>query len=170
MTAGVTVGLLVPLATPVAVVLDVVLWALWSIAVGWWMARRPWRRLTGRAWLLRLRPFERGGGWYERRLRVRAWKDRLPEAGTWFGDLSKQRLPGRGDGGLARYRAECVRAETTHWLALAAVPVLAVWSPWYVVIGLVVGGLAFNLPCIVVPRYNRARVDDLLAGGQGRRA
>ena len=51
-------------------------------------------------------------------------------------------------------------------------------NPWVGVLaaggaGLLLGllhGLACNLPCIVVPRYNRARVDDLLAGGQGTRA
>ena len=155
---------------PAAVVLDVVVWSAWSIAVGWWMARRPIAVLTGDGWLLRLRPFERGGGWYERHLRVRAWKDRLPDAGPWFGGLSKKRLPAVDEGGLGRYRVECVRAETVHWLALAALPVLAIWSPWFVLVGLVVGGLAFNLPCILVPRYNRARVDAVLARAQARRA
>jgi glycosyl-4,4'-diaponeurosporenoate acyltransferase len=147
----------------VALAVDVVVWVVWGIGVGWWMAHRPVESLTGRGWLLRLRPFEQGGRWYERRCRVSAWKDRLPEAGTWFGGLSKAHLPPAAAGGLARYRAECVRAETTHWLALLPLVLFAIWTPWRLLVVLVVGGLACNLPCIVAPRYNRARIDAVLA-------
>ncbi len=162
--------MLVPLRWEVALGLDVVVWAAWSVAVGWWASRRPVATLTGDGWLLRLRPFEHDGRWYERTLHIRGWKDRLPEAGTWFGGLTKKRLPAANEGGLVRYRAECVRAEATHWLALAALPVLALWSPWFIVVGLALGGLACNLPCILVPRYNRARVDGALARRQADRA
>jgi glycosyl-4,4'-diaponeurosporenoate acyltransferase len=147
------------LAWPWALLVDVLVLAGWSVAVGWWAARRPLERLTGEGWLLRLRPWEAGGNWYERHLRVRRWKDWLPEAGTWFGGLSKRRLPERSKGGLARFRAECVRAELTHWLAMAALPVFFVWSPWWLASCLLVGGLVVNGPCVVVPRWNRARID-----------
>jgi glycosyl-4,4'-diaponeurosporenoate acyltransferase len=154
---------------PWALLVDVLVVAAWSVAVGWWMARRPLDHLTGHGWLLRLRPWEGGGQWYERRLGVRRWKDRLPEAGTWFGGLSKRRLPSGADGGLGRFRAECVRAELTHWLAVALLPVLFVWSPWWLAASLLAGGVAANLPCIVVPRFNRARLDALRPGRTGQR-
>ena len=70
--------MLVALPWPVALATDVALWVVWAIAVGWWTAHRPVEALGGSGWLLRLRPFEQGGQWYERVLHVRAWKDRLP--------------------------------------------------------------------------------------------
>src|SRR5262245_57903481 len=151
--------MLVALSWPVALATDVALWVVWAVAVGWWTARRPLAALVGQGWLLRLRPFEQGGQWYERILHVRAWKDRLPEAGTWFGGLSKRHLPAATEGGLGRYRAECVRAELTHWLALAILPIFVLWTPPWLFVVLALGGLSCNLPCIVAPRYNRARID-----------
>jgi glycosyl-4,4'-diaponeurosporenoate acyltransferase len=153
--------MLVALPWPVALAADVALLVVWGIAVGWWTVRRPVAALHGSGWLLRLRPFEEGGQWYERTLHVRAWKDRLPEAGTWFGGLSKRHLPAAAEGGLGRYRAECVRAELTHWFAPAIVPLFALWTPWWLFAVLALGGLACNLPCVVAPRYNRARIDAL---------
>jgi glycosyl-4,4'-diaponeurosporenoate acyltransferase len=155
--------MLVAVSWPVALAIDAGLWVVWGVAVGWWAARRPTAVLRGDGLLLRLRAFERGGHWYERSLRIKRWKDHLPEAGTWFGGLSKRTLPDRTPGGLLRYRAECVRAELTHWLALVPLLVFPLWSPWWLVVALAAGGVACNVPCLLVPRYNRARVDAALA-------
>ena len=54
-----------------------------------------------------------------------------------------------------------MRAELTHWLALAILPLFALWTPWWLFVVLALGGLACNLPCVVAPRYNRARIDAL---------
>ena len=153
--------MLVACPWPVALAIDAGLWVGWGVAVGWWTAHRP-RRGARRERMAPSDPPLRGGrGWYERVLHVRAWKDRLPEAGTWFGGLSKRHLPTAAEGGLGRYRAECVRAELTHVLALAIVPLFVLWTPWWLFVVLALGGLACNLPCVVAPRYNRARIDAL---------
>jgi glycosyl-4,4'-diaponeurosporenoate acyltransferase len=161
--------MLVALSWQAALAVDASAWVVWGVAVGWWMARRPVDALRGDGPLLRLRRFERGGRWYERRLGIKQWKGHLPEAGTWFGGLSKRTLPDQAAGGLPRYRVECLRAELTHWLALLPLVVFPLWSPWWLVAALAVGGLAFNVPCILVPRYNRARVDAALARRAGAR-
>jgi glycosyl-4,4'-diaponeurosporenoate acyltransferase len=155
--------MLVALPWLVALVVDAGVWVMWGVAVGWRMAHRPVEVLRGDGLVLRLRRFERGGRCYERVLGIRRWKDHLPEAGTWFGGVSKRTLPDRSAGGLARFHAECVRAEVTHWLALVPLLAFPLWSPWWVVAALAAGGLAFNVPCILVPRYNRARVDAAFA-------
>jgi glycosyl-4,4'-diaponeurosporenoate acyltransferase len=146
---------LVPLDWPVAVLVDVVVWPLVSLAAGWWWARRPDAALAGTGWLTRLRPFEARGTWYERVLHVRRWKGWLPEAGSWFGGTSKRSMP---KGGLAVLRRECVRAELVHWTILAATPLFAVWNPPGLFAAMVVFAVVANLPCIVVPRFTRARI------------
>ena len=91
-------------------------------------------------------------------LRVKSWKRWLPEAGRAFGGRSKRHLPPGAEGGLPRFLGECRRAERTHWLILAATPVFALWNPPGLFVAMVVFALAANGPCLVVLRYNRARL------------
>jgi glycosyl-4,4'-diaponeurosporenoate acyltransferase len=163
--------MIVHLSWPWVVVLDAVVWAGWSAVAGWWTGR--WTAARGPAAaadgpLLCLRPFEAGGSWYQRRVRVKAWKGWLPEAGRAFGGRSKRHLPPRGAGGLPRFLAECRRAERTHWLILAATPVFAVWNPPGLFVAMAVFAVVANVPCLVVLRYNRARL--LRGSGQARAA
>ena len=156
---------------PLVVVLDAVAWAAWSAVAGWWtgrwtVARGPAAEVDGP--LLRLRPFEVGGGWYQRRLRVKSWKRWLPEAGRAFGGRSKRHLPPGGEAGLPRFLTECRRAERAHWLILAATPAFALWNPPGLFVAMVVFALVANVPCLIVVRYNRARL--LHRTGQARAA
>jgi glycosyl-4,4'-diaponeurosporenoate acyltransferase len=150
--------MLLRLPWPWVVALDVVAWAVWSAAAGWWMTRRGPRDPDVDGPVLRLRSFERGGRWYERSLRVKRWKTWLPEAGRAFGGRSKRRLPPGGASGLPTFLAECRRAERTHWLIVAATPSFAVWNPLGLFLAMVVFAFVANGPCVVVLRYNRARL------------
>ena len=163
--------MLVHLPWPLVVVLDAVAWAVWSGVAGWrtgrWtVARGPAADVDGP--LLRLRPFEAGGRGYERRLAVKTWKRWLPEAGRAFGGRSKRHHPSRREGGLPRFLAECRRAERTHWLLLGATPVFKLWNPPGLFVAMVAFALVANVPCLVVLRYNRARL--LRRTGQARAA
>ena len=105
---------------------------------------------------------ERDGALYQA-LRIRRWKDRLPEAGAFFaGGISKRHLPGRARGGLERFVVETRRAELGHWLAAAAGPLFVLWNPPGVAAVLVAYGVAVNLPFIAIQRYNRLRVERVL--------
>jgi glycosyl-4,4'-diaponeurosporenoate acyltransferase len=100
-------------------------------------------------------------------LKVDLWKDRLPDAGTWFGGLSKRHLPEVGEGGWRRFAAECLRAERTHLAMFAALPFFALWNPPAIFVGNVVYAVVANLPCLIVARFNRARVMKLIARSGG---
>jgi glycosyl-4,4'-diaponeurosporenoate acyltransferase len=129
-------------------------------ATGYTAHRLPLARLQRDGWLLRPRRIEDGGRLYARRLRIRRWKDHLPEAGALFaGGVSKRRLTVD----LERFVAETRRAEIAHWLALAGTPVFALWNPPIGVVLMTVYGVAANLPCIAVQRYNRPRAQRALA-------
>lgn len=143
--------------------LSLAVWAVGGLAIGGFQARRSLERLSRVGWLTRLRRFEHGGGWYRRSLAVHRWKDLVPDAGTWFGGLSKRRLPAVAHGGWRRFEQECIRAERTHWAMLALVPTFVPWTStaWFA------ANLAFavviNVPCLVIARYNRCRVVRLAA-------
>jgi glycosyl-4,4'-diaponeurosporenoate acyltransferase len=144
-----------------AVVIDAAIWAVSGVAAGWLMGRRAVDRFTHDNRITRLSKLEDGGRLY-RRIGLHLWKDRLPEAGGFAGGMSKRKLPGTDSTALARFAAETRRAELTHWLAMTPILVFPLWNPWWLVGVMALYALAANLPCILVQRYNRARIERML--------
>ena len=141
---------------------DAALWAVWSAGCGYVAHRLPASTLA-RDGPLRLRGVERDGRVYERVLRIKAWKDALPEAGWLFrGGFSKRRLRRHDRDYLEQFRIETRRAEWTHWAILSLSPVFFAWNPWWLALAMLGYGLGANVPCILVQRYNRARLDRTL--------
>ena len=132
-------------------------WLVAGIVVGVTFSRLDWRYFRSCGPFTRLREVE-SRSFYQRRLYVRAWKDRLPEAGTWFGGVSKRRIPGTNEGGRERLAAESLRAERVHWILLLLPPLSVLWSSGWWLMANVVVGIALNVPCIIVTRYNRVRL------------
>lgn len=155
---------LVPLSDGWAVVAGVAVWAVGGTLIGYVFHRLPLRRFTADGPFTRLRPFEADGRIYERRLRIRAWKDRLPEGGALFeGGFSKRHVGGRSPAQLERFVAETRRAERTHWVVLCLGPLFVLWSPPALAVVMILYGVLANLPCLVIQRYNRARLERTLA-------
>jgi glycosyl-4,4'-diaponeurosporenoate acyltransferase len=147
-----------------AVALSSVTWFLVSFLAGWWASTWSPARLAAPGPFTRLRDWEEDGRWWERHLRVRRWKDRVPEAGSLFaGGVSKRLMPSGSTEDLERFRLETVRAERVHWLILASTPVQFIWCRPAIAAGMVLFGLAFNVPFIVIQRTNRGRIDRVLA-------
>jgi glycosyl-4,4'-diaponeurosporenoate acyltransferase len=150
-------------------VVDAVVWAGLSVGAGYLCHRLPARWLAGDRVPFRLLGLERDGRWYERRLRIKRWKDRVPEAGDVFrGGFSKRAVRARDPAHLARFVVETRRAELTHWLLLAAAPFFFLWNPWWLGAVMVVYALVANVPCLVIQRYNRVRLVRVLAAAKAR--
>lgn len=143
------------------------LWLGWSVVVGGLANRLPQRLLRHPA-RRRTRPGRAAGlRVYEERLAIRRWKAFLPDAGNALpGGVSKASLARRDPASLERLRVETRRAELVHWALWPAWIVTALWlPPGGVLINLVFATL-FNLPCLLVQRYNRLRLErTLLPGG-----
>ena len=158
---------LAPLPT---VLVDIAAWAVFHTATGYAVHRLSLARLQRDTWLLRERRFEHSGRLYER-VRIRAWKDRLPEAGALFaGGISKRHVQGRDGAALARFAAETRRAEYGHWLAMACGPLFVLWNPPLVAAAMVGYAVVVNVPFIAIQRYNRERIGRLLAGRTSKRS
>ncbi|MBE0541379.1 MAG: glycosyl-4,4'-diaponeurosporenoate acyltransferase [Verrucomicrobia bacterium] len=108
--------------------------------------------------------WECNGRFHERVFRIKAWKDRLPDAARWFGGGFAKGTLARADRDyLRRFIRETWRGELCHWCALGCAPVFFLWNPWWGDLIIVAYALAANLPCILAQRYNRARFHKLLA-------
>lgn len=161
--------MIVSLSPGAAVVASSVAWAVIGVVSGFVMSRVPVARLDHDTWLTRPRRFEDGGRFYERRLRVRLWKERLPELGDLFpGGRSKSRLGGTSDEALRRYAVETRRAEIVHWINAAAGPFFLLWCPPGIGAVMIVFGLVAHLPFVIIQRSNRAQIERVLASRRER--
>ena len=143
---------------------DCIVWTVVGLTTGYAAYRWPTVRLEHDGGITRLRRFELGGRWYERRWHIRRWKDRLPEAGSVFGDgFSKRALRSSASVDLTRFVIETRRAELTHWVVLAFGPLFFLWNPWWLAVVMVAYAVVANVPCIAVQRYNRGRLERVLA-------
>lgn len=142
------------------IVLNVGGWLAIQLGLAWAFTKTPihWFKPAG--------PFswERNGRFYERMFSVRSWKNRLPDAAPWFGGgFAKGMLTDTRPDYLDRFIRETWRGELCHWTAIACAPVFFLWNPWWGDLIIVAYALAANLPCILVQRYNRARLQTVLA-------
>lgn len=150
-------------------VVDVAVWGVIHASTGYIAHRIPAARLNHDTWLTRVRRWERGGRVYEI-VRIRRWKDSLPEAGAVFaGGVSKRSLAMRTRAGLEAFATETRRAEIGHWLAAAASPAFVLWNSPAVAIVMVVYGVGVNAPFIAIQRFNRARIASALDRSARRR-
>ena len=101
--------------------------------------------------------------WYERLFMVRRWRNWIPDAGRALpGGISKDSLVRRDLDALQRFVAETRRAELVHWLLLPLWLLTPLWlSSSAVVLNLIFATL-FNVPCLVLQRYNRLRLQRLI--------
>jgi glycosyl-4,4'-diaponeurosporenoate acyltransferase len=106
-----------------------------------------------------VRPGERAA--YER-VGVRRWKDAVPELGAVFGGRSKRALPSFGLDGLRAFAVETRRAELVHVVVPAAIVVFPLWNPWWLTAVMTAYAAIANVPCLVIQRYNRARIEGML--------
>jgi glycosyl-4,4'-diaponeurosporenoate acyltransferase len=156
--------MVIELSDGAAIAVSCVAWLLIGLATGWYFHQRPAERYTSDNWLTRPRRFEAGGRWYQRRLRIRSWKDKLPEKGDLFrGGFSKRHLVDRSTAHLERFVVETRRAEMVHWSNLAAGPVFLIWCPPLLGGCMIVFGVVAHLPFITIQRYNRERLLAILA-------
>jgi glycosyl-4,4'-diaponeurosporenoate acyltransferase len=102
---------------------------------------------------------------FESCLLIRRWKPWIPDAGHVLpGGIHKASLMGRDRAGLERLLVETRRAELVHWALWPAWLVTALWLPPRGVVLNLVFATCFNLPCLLLQRYNRLRVGKLLQG------
>lgn len=143
---------------PVVLALNIFGWPVIQYGLAWAFIRMPYRWFDtppGQS------P-EHRGEFYQKAFRIRAWKDRLPDGATWLGGgFAKARLADTHPEYLTRFIAETRRGELCHWVAIACTPLFFIWNPCWADMIMIAYAVAANLPCILVQRYNRIRLNNL---------
>jgi glycosyl-4,4'-diaponeurosporenoate acyltransferase len=148
-----------PLSPLLPVAACAALWLGWCVVVGALANQLP------QPWLTTCPPDPAGpSGWiplavYERWLGIRAWKRWIPDAGAALpGGIRKASLARRDPGALQRLIVETRRAELVHWAIWPAWLATALWLPPRGVLLNLLFATLFNLPCLLLQRYTRQRL------------
>jgi glycosyl-4,4'-diaponeurosporenoate acyltransferase len=156
--------MLIQLSIPVIVVLDIVVWFLIHLGMAWLFTRLPDSRFNPAGFICRPRPWERSGRLYDRVFAVKRWKGLLPDGAALFaGGFRKRHLADRSPAYYRQFIVETCRGEAAHWAVILCVPVFFIWNTGWANLVMVVYALAANMPCILAQRYNRLRLQRLLA-------
>ena len=143
--------------------LNVIAWLVIQFGLAWGFTQLAAERFNYRGIVARPKAWERGGRFYETALGIKRWKGRLPDASRMFqGGFAKANLQTATPEYLERFLRETWRGEIVHWLALLALPLFAIWNPWWGVLVNAAVAMAVNFPCILALRYNRMRLMRLL--------
>ena len=128
-------------------------WLLSSLLVGGWANRLPNR------WLEAVNPRPPARDHAAAALGIRRWKRFIPDAGAALpGGVAKASLVRRDPSALRRLLIETRRAELVHWALWAAGWLTALWLPMAAVVGNLLFATGFNLPCLLLQRFNRRRL------------
>ncbi len=108
------------------IVLNVGGWLAIQLGLAWVFTKMPIHWFNPAA----LCKWEHNGKFYERVLRIKKWKDWLPDAAKWFGSgFAKGALTGTSRAYLERFARETWRSELCHWTAIACTPVFLSLEP-----------------------------------------
>lgn len=103
------------------------------------------------------RKWENGGKWYDEKLHIKKWKDKLPQYIGKNG-FSKRHLEGLSADYIDTFIKETCRAEWSHSLCALYAIITFVISDISIAIEFSVLTLAIHLPFLAIQRYNRFRL------------
>ncbi|WP_226582687.1 glycosyl-4,4'-diaponeurosporenoate acyltransferase [Halobacillus litoralis] len=102
--------------------------------------------------------WEKHGRFYEH-FYIKKWKNRLPEARKWMNKgRGKKAMSIRDPEQTEIFYLMTNRSEISHWLQILPAPLFFLFNPVWAGWIMVAYALLFNLPFIMIQRYNRARL------------
>ena len=152
---------MVPPAWLTPLVATVAVWVFWSVLIGVLANCLPDSVLQPNGPLQRRQgPLPPGWRLDGSRLGIRIWKRWIPDAGNALpGGVRKASLVRRDPSALERLVLETRRAELVHWALWPAWIPTALWLPPLGVLINLIFATLFNLPCLLLQRFNRQRLE-----------
>ncbi|MCV9886558.1 glycosyl-4,4'-diaponeurosporenoate acyltransferase CrtO family protein [Metabacillus halosaccharovorans] len=145
------------------IIIDVVAWVFFHLLVSVFCFLVPLRYFQRSSSLFKIAAWENSGHLWQRLFCVKKWKGAVPDGARLFKfGYEKKALHGVDNNTLQRFAAETKRAELAHWLSILPAPLFFFWNPVWAGWVMILYALFFNIPLIIVQRYNRARLEMIL--------
>jgi glycosyl-4,4'-diaponeurosporenoate acyltransferase len=143
--------------------LDIAVWAVLHLVLSYICSLIPLDKFNpGNRWY-RIKNVEDQGNIYTGFFKIKKWKQFVPDgAGLFKSVFPKKKLQSSGYGYLKAFMLETCRGELTHWLQILPAGIFFLWNIWWAGIIMIVYALCVNIPCILLQRYNRARLQKVL--------
>lgn len=136
------------------VLLDIFIWVPFGILIGYISTQLPLSFLKHNMFPTNTKTDIR----LQKYLRIKSWKDKLPEAGATFdGGVSKKQLSMKTKEGVERFIYETRRAEFVHIFAPVICFVYFFFNPAWLAILMFGICIILNAPFALIQRYNRTR-------------
>lgn len=156
--------MLVELSNFWIIVLNVIGIPAIHLGISWVYTQMPRDRFDPGSPLFRERAWENRGRIYQTLFRIRKWKHLLPDAAPWFDGFAKGKLSEKDPAYFRAFIAETCRGEAAHYAQIAGIMLTLIWNPWPVAaIVMIVYAVLSNLPCLILQRFTRARLQEFLS-------
>jgi glycosyl-4,4'-diaponeurosporenoate acyltransferase len=143
---------------------NLILFFIFSILITVLSFAFPPRLLNPRSRWLSCKVWEENGAIYQRLFKVRKWKDSLPELADFIKKPFKKKKIQTFDASyLETYVVETCRAELTHLFIIISAFLFPLWATPSVSLSILLLSIVLNAPFIIIQRYNRPRIIQILA-------
>jgi glycosyl-4,4'-diaponeurosporenoate acyltransferase len=144
--------------------IDFMAWLVINLSVAGVLSRLQPNSFHPKSWLFKERSGEKGSRLYEHLFKIKKWKGWLPDGAEVSRKAFKKKHLQTADSTYIRiFILETCRAEILHWIIFLFGFIFFIWNPWYVGIIMIIYAAFTNLPCVITQRYNRIRLERLLA-------
>ncbi|TMU87300.1 hypothetical protein FGG79_04005 [Bacillus sp. BHET2] len=138
--------------------LNIIAWVMIHLTVSFQTSRMSEHQLLRFSPLFHPLKVEVKGGVYGI-LRIKKWKAYIPDAAGWFrSGVIKNEIGLTSDLGRRTFLMEINRAELSHWMQMMPAPLFFIINSGVMSWGMFLYGILFNLPLILVQRFNRVRL------------
>lgn len=143
--------------------LNIILWPIFHGVISNLTLRMKEHYFIKDTCLYRLKAWEKEGRIYETVFNIKAWKKLVPDGATIFNDgFKKKSLQGTELSYIQTFINETRRAELSHLLQILPFIVFFIFNSFWIAMIMFVYAFAFNVPLIMVQRYNRFRFQKLV--------
>jgi glycosyl-4,4'-diaponeurosporenoate acyltransferase len=149
---------------PKIILLDIIVWLVIQLSLGFLSSKIPLDWLNPNRWFFETFAWEKGGEIYQKFFRVRSWKKYIPNGSRAYrGAFSIKNLISSNPAYLERWLKESVRAEICHWVMIIPGFLFFLWNSEALAWVNVVYAFLNNLVPIIMQRFNRPRMRNMLA-------
>lgn len=140
-----------------------IIWPIIMTVPAYIFYKMPKHKFNPNSFLFKKTFFEKDGLIYEKVFFVKKWKHLLPDGAALVKNgFRKKKLKNASKEYINDFIIETCKAEATHIAPIFLSFLFAIYNPPYIVLIMFIFAVITNIPCIIVQRYNRIRLVNMI--------